>query len=322
MNSTLLSIKNLKTYYYTFDGIIKAVDGIDIDIQKKDIFGLVGESGCGKSTVALSILRLVPSPGKIVNGEILFENEDILKKKEEEMIKIRGSKISMVSQDPSIALNPLFKIGEQIKDVIIFHKALNKEKAYEIAIEKLRQVKLPEPERIYERYPHELSGGMKQRAMIAMALACDPSLLIADEPTTALDVTIQAQILELLKELLGKMDMSVLLITHNFGIVAEICNKVAIMYAGKIVEMGSIESIFNNALHPYTQGLLKAVPKIYENVEELHVIEGDVPDLINLPKGCNFHPRCSYAMDKCRKEIPKFIDVEKDHQVACFLYEK
>jgi oligopeptide/dipeptide ABC transporter ATP-binding protein len=238
------------------------------------------------------------------------------------MIKIRGSKISMISQDPSIALNPLFKIGEQIRDVIIFHKGLNREEAYEIAIEKLKQVKLPEPERIYERYPHELSGGMKQRAMIAMALACNPILLIADEPTTALDVTIQAQILELLKELLRKMDMSVLLITHNFGIVAEICNKVAIMYAGKIVEIGSIESIFNNALHPYTKGLLKAVPKISENIEELHVIEGDVPDLIDLPKGCNFHPRCSYAKDKCRKESPKFIEVNKDHQVACFLYEK
>ena len=322
MNNALLSINDLKIYYYTFDGIIKAVDGISFNIQRKDIFGLVGESGCGKSTVALSILRLVPPPGKILSGEILFENEDILKKNEKEMIKIRGSKISMVSQDPSVALNPLFKIGEQIKDVIMFHKGLNKKEAYEIAIEKLRQVKLPEPEKIYERYPHELSGGMKQRAMVAMALACNPSLLIADEPTTALDVTIQAQILELLKELLRKIDMSVLLITHNFGIVAEICNKVAIMYAGKIVEFGSIESIFNNALHPYTKGLLKSVPKIFESVEELHVIEGDVPDLIDLPKGCNFHPRCSYAKDKCRKESPKFIEMDKGHKVACFLYEK
>ncbi|MEM2928899.1 MAG: ABC transporter ATP-binding protein [Nitrososphaerota archaeon] len=322
MNSVLLSINNLKTYYYSFDGIIKAVDGISFDIQRKDIFGLVGESGCGKSTVALSILKLVPPPGRIVSGEIFFENEDILKKNEKEMIKIRGSKISMVSQDPSIALNPLFKIGEQIRDVIIFHKGLNKEEAYEIAIEKLKQVKLPEPEKIFERYPHELSGGMKQRAMIAMALACNPSLLIADEPTTALDVTIQAQILELLKELLRKMEMSVLLITHNFGIVAEICNKVAIMYAGKIIEMGSIELIFNNAFHPYTQGLLKAVPKISENIEELHVIEGDVPDLIDLPKGCRFHPRCSYAKDKCRKEIPEFIEIDENHKVSCFLYEK
>jgi len=320
MIETLLEVRDLKTHYETFEGTTKAVDGISFEIKKGEIFGLLGESGCGKSTVALSILRLVVPPGKIVAGEILLQGKDILSASEDEMKRIRGEKISYVSQDPMAALNPVFKVGEQIADTLIVHRNLPKGEAHDLGVKKLEQVQLPNPEGTYNMYPHELSGGMRQRAMIAMALSCDPALLIADEPTTALDVTIQAQILELLKDLCKALNMTVLLITHNLGIVAEICDRLGVMYAGKLAEVGPVGSFFGMAMHPYTRGLLKAVPKVTEETEQLYTIVGEVPDLINPPGGCRFHPRCPQVMEECRKREPPFFSVGANHEASCFLY--
>jgi len=320
MIKALLEARDLKAHYEAFEGTIKAVDGVSFEIGESEIFGLLGESGCGKSTVALSILRLVPPPGRIVGGEIWFEGRNLLAETENEMMKIRGEKISLISQDPMAALNPVFKIGEQIADMLMVHRDLSREQAYDLAVKKLELVQLPNPKGIYNMYPHELSGGMRQRVMIAMALACNPSLLIADEPTTALDVTIQAQILELLKSLCKELNMSVLLITHNLGIVAEICDRLGVMYAGQLVEVGPVESFFGRAMHPYTRGLLRAVPKATEETEQLYAIEGEVPDLINPPVGCRFHPRCPYVKDECRKTAPPFFEVETNHEASCFLY--
>jgi peptide/nickel transport system ATP-binding protein len=320
MTETLLELRELKTYYETYEGTAKAVDGLTFEICEGEIFGLVGESGCGKSTVALSILRLVPAPGKIVAGEILFEDKNLLTQTEDEMRGIRGEKIAFISQDPMAALNPVFKIGEQIADTLIVHRNLSKEQAHDLSVKKLEQVGLANPEGTYNLYSHELSGGMRQRAMIAMALACDPKLLIADEPTTALDVTIQAQILDLLKDLCKAMSMTVLLITHNLGIVAEICDRLGVMYAGKLAEIGSAESFFETPMHPYTRGLLKAVPKATEEIEELNTIRGEVSDLINPPKGCRFYPRCPHVMEECRKIEPPFFDVGPKHKASCYLY--
>lgn len=320
MTETLLEVRDLKTHYETFEGTTKAVDGISFEIKKGEIFGLLGESGCGKSTVALSILRLVAPPGKIVAGEILLQDRNLLSATEDEMRRIRGEKISYISQDPMAALNPVFKVGEQIVDTLIVHRNLPKQEAHDLAVKKLDQVQLPNPEGTYNMYPHELSGGMRQRAMIAMALACDPALLIADEPTTALDVTIQAQILELLKDLCKVLNMTVLLITHNLGIVAEICDRLGVMYAGKLVEVGPVGSFFGMAMHPYTRGLLKAVPKVTEETEQLYTILGEVPDLINPPSGCRFHPRCPQVMEECRKTEPPFFNVGPNHEASCFLY--
>jgi peptide/nickel transport system ATP-binding protein/oligopeptide transport system ATP-binding protein len=320
MTETLLELRELKTYYETYEGTAKAVDGLTFEIREGEIFGLVGESGCGKSTVALSVLRLVPAPGKIVAGEILFEEKNLLTQTEDEMRGIRGEKISFISQDPMAALNPVFKIGEQIADTLIVHRNLSKEQAHNLSVKKLEQVGLANPEGTYNLYPHELSGGMRQRAMIATALACDPTLLIADEPTTALDVTIQAQILDLLKDLCKAMSMTVLLITHNLGIVAEICDRLGVMYAGKLAEIGPVESFFETPMHPYTRGLLRAVPKATEEIEELETIRGEVPDLINPPKGCRFCPRCPHVMEECRKIEPPFFDVGPKHKASCYLY--
>ncbi len=320
MTEALLDVRDLKTHYEAFEGTTKAVDGVTFEIRKGEIFGLLGESGCGKSTVALSILRLVPPPGNIVGGEILFEGMDLLRLTEDEMRKIRGERISFISQDPMAAINPVFKIGEQIADTLIVHRNLSKEKAHDLTVKKLEQVQLPNPRGTYGMYPHELSGGMRQRAMIAMALACDPTLLIADEPTTALDVTIQAQILELLRNLCKEMNMTVLLITHNLGIVAEICDRLGVMYAGKLAEVGPVQSFFGMAMHPYTHGLLKAVPKATEETEQLYAIQGEVPDLINPPGGCRFHPRCPHVMEECRRSEPPFFNVGPRHEASCFLY--
>jgi oligopeptide/dipeptide ABC transporter ATP-binding protein len=320
MTETLLELRELKTYYETYEGTARAVDGLTFEIHEGEIFGLVGESGCGKSTVALSILRLVPDPGKIVGGEILFEDKNLVTQSEDEMRGIRGVKISFISQDPMAALNPVFKIGEQIADALIVHQNLSRNQAHDLVVKRLERVGLASPEGTYNLYPHELSGGMRQRAMIAMALACDPTLLIADEPTTALDVTIQAQILDVLKDLCKAMNMTVLLITHNLGIVAETCDRLGVMYAGKLAEIGSVESFFETPMHPYTRGLLRAVPKATEETEELNTIPGEVPDLINPPKGCRFYPRCPDAMEICRKIEPPSFDVGSRHKASCYLY--
>ncbi len=322
MTEGLLEVQDLKAYYEALEGTVRAVDGVSFGVKKGEIFGLLGESGCGKSTVALSILRLIPAPGKIVGGEILFEGEDLLAKTPDEMMKIRGQRVSYISQDPTAALNPVFKIGEQIADALTVHLNLSKQQAHDLTVKKLEQVQLPNPEGAYDKYSHELSGGMRQRAMIAMALACDPSLLIADEPTTALDVTIQAQILELLKNLCREMDMAVLLITHNLGIVAEICDRLGVMYAGRLAEVGPVERFFGTAMHPYTRGLLKAVPKATEETEQLYAIRGEVPDLINPPAGCRFHPRCPHVMEECKRIDPPFFNVGPKHEVSCFLYSR
>jgi oligopeptide/dipeptide ABC transporter ATP-binding protein len=368
---SILSIRNLKTYFYTYAGVVRALEGIDLDVYKGETLGLVGETGCGKSVTSLSIMRLVPNPpGKIVEGQIIFKGEDLLKKTEEEMRKIRGEKITMVFQDPMTYLNPVMTIGDQIAEVILLHQDLRKDVVkYKIeelkaklnsqkpdsgapqslksridkleslleappkvtnretrkaalrkAIEVLKVVRMPDPEKVIKQYPHELSGGMRQRAIMAMALSCNPDLLIADEPTTSLDVTIQAQILALLNELKKEIGASILLITHDLGIVAETCDRVGVMYAGNIVEISETEALFKKPLHPYTQGLLRAIPKLHEDVKELEIIPGSVPNLIYPPSGCRFHPRCPFKMDICDKEFPPVLEIEPGHSVACYLY--
>lgn len=371
MPEPLLSIRNLRTYFYTYAGIVRALEGIDLDIYKGETIGLVGETGCGKSVTSLSIMRLVANPpGKIVDGRIIFKGEDILQKSEAEMRKIRGDEITMVFQDPMTYLNPVMTIGDQIAEVIILHQDLGREavsyrlgelkeelstaeadgrptgaikerlaklestldnppkltrrQIKDIALRRvadvLRLVRMPYPEKVVKQYPHELSGGMRQRAIIAMALSCSPDLLIADEPTTALDVTIQAQLLALLNELKKEIGASVMIITHDLGIVAETCERVVVMYAGRIAEVAHTKDLFRHPLHPYTQGLLRAVPKLHKEVEELEIIPGSVPNLIYPPSGCRFHPRCPFAMEICKAETPPMYDVEPGHQVACYLY--
>jgi peptide/nickel transport system ATP-binding protein/oligopeptide transport system ATP-binding protein len=282
--------------------------------------GLVGESGCGKSVTALSIMRLIPSPpGKIVGGEICLDGKNLLELDEREMRKIRGKKISMIFQEPMTSLDPVFTIGYEIMESIQLHQGLEKEKAREKAIEALRVVGIPDPERRVDEYPHELSGGMRQRAMIAMALSCNPALLIADEPTTALDVTIQAQILRLIDELKEKFGASVMLITHDLGVIAEMCDNVAVMYAGYIVEYADVDTLFSNPLHPYTKGLNKSIPRLDAKTERLDVIRGLVPNLLDVPSGCPFHPRCDFCSKRCIEEVPKLIEVEDGHLVRCHL---
>jgi len=322
----LLSIKDLRVDFHTYAGIVKAIDGIDLEIKAGETLGLVGETGCGKSVTARSITRLVPAPGKITSGAIWYRGENLLTKSEEQIRQIRGKKISMVFQDPMTYLNPLYTIGEQIAEVIILHNDLNsheksrKKMAMAKAVEALRTVNMPDPERVVNQYPHELSGGMRQRAIIAMALACNPDLLIADEPTTALDVTIRAQILDLLMQLKGKLNMSILIITHDMGTVARTCDRVAVMYAGNIVELAKTRTLFKNPKHPYTQGLLKAVLRLHEEAKELASIPGSVPDLINPPSGCRFHPRCPATSSVCSEEKPQPIEVEPGHLVWCHIY--
>ncbi|MCS7207879.1 MAG: ABC transporter ATP-binding protein [Dehalococcoidia bacterium] len=321
---TLLEVKNLRTYFFTQDGIVKAVDGVSYDLQEGETVGLVGESGSGKSVSALSILRLVASPpGRIVGGEVWFEGQDLLKLDEEEMRHIRGNRIAMVFQEPMTSLNPVLTIGRQITEALELHKKMDKKAARARAIELLKMVGIPDAERRIDDYPHQFSGGMRQRVMIAMALSCDPKLLIADEPTTALDVTIQAQILELIKRLCRQFGTAVILITHNLGVVARYADRVNIMYAGRIVERGTARDIYKNPKHPYTVGLLKSVPRLDEpRKERLNPIEGMPPDLINLPPGCPFQPRCPYAIDRCTKEYPPYVTVGDGHISACWVADK
>lgn len=321
----LLEVKNLKTYFYTEDGVVRAVDGVDFTINPGEVLGIVGESGCGKSVTSLSIMRLVGVPGKIVDGEINFDGKNLVTATEEEMRKVRGNRISMIFQQPQSALNPVFRAGDQISEVLNIHKDFGKESGRERAIDLLKQVGIPEPERRAEAFPHELSGGMAQRVMIAMALACVPDLLIADEPTTALDVTIQAQILDLMRQMRNQLGSAMMLITHDLGVIAEMANRVIVMYAGEIVEESPVAYLFDKPHHPYTQGLIGSIPVLGEHRDRLDVIPGSVPNLINLPKGCRFAPRCRARMEHnlsiCTEQHPDLIEVSDGHKVRCWLYQ-
>jgi oligopeptide/dipeptide ABC transporter ATP-binding protein len=323
-NKPLLEVKNLKTYFYTEDGVVRAVDGVSFEVYPGEVLGLVGESGCGKSVTSLSIMRLISKPGRIDEGEILLDGENLLKLPEDEMIKVRGNRISMIFQQPQTALNPVFKVGDQLAEVLDVHQDLGKDAGWKRAVALLKMVGVPDPERRAEAYPHELSGGMAQRVMIAMALACVPELLIADEPTTALDVTIQAQILDLMRDLRREMGTSVILITHDLGVVAEMAERVAVMYAGEIVEQTDVNTLFDQPLHPYTQGLIGSIPILGEIKEQLDVIPGSVPNLVNLPPGCRFAPRCQarfkYACTICAEVKPELEEVKPGHLVRCWLY--
>lgn len=317
----LLEVKNLKTQFRIKGGTVNAVNGIDFEVEKGEVLAIVGESGSGKSVTSLSILGLIPDPpGKIVDGQILFKGEDLLKKTKREMKDIRGKEISMIFQEPMTSLNPVFTIERQITETILRHENVTKKEALERAVKMLELVGIPSPEKRVKEYPHQMSGGMRQRIMIAMALACNPELLIADEPTTALDVTIQAQILDLMLNLKNKLNTSILLITHDLGVVAEAADKVVVMYCGKIVEKSNVQDIFEKPLHPYTEGLLKSIPKIEDKEEKLFMIPGMVPNPLKMPKGCAFSTRCSKCMDICREKEPELIETE-GRLVSCFLYQ-
>lgn len=319
LTDTLLSIRGLNARYQTFEGTVRAVEGVNLDIDRGEVVALVGESGCGKSTLGLSILRLIMG-GRITAGEIIFEGEDLLKKSGGEMREIRGKKISMIFQDPTSSLNPVFTVGYQLAEAIACHeKNMEDPEIKERVIGLLGIVGIPDSKRRFSQFPHEYSGGMRQRAMIAMALSCNPSLLIADEPTTNLDVTIEAQILDVLRQR-KDLRMSILLITHNMGIVAQLADKVAVMYAGDLVEFSDCITIFTDAKHPYTSLLLRTIPRVDTRLEKLEVIPGRVPSLISPPSGCKFHPRCSEVMDICRRERPTLIERNCGHKVACHLY--
>ncbi|HEV2359411.1 MAG TPA: ABC transporter ATP-binding protein [bacterium] len=321
MAEALLSVRNLKTYFYTDEGVVRAVDGLSYDLQRGEVLGVVGESGCGKSVHALSVMRLIPMPpGKIVDGEILFEGRNLLKLSDEEMRKIRGNRIAMIFQEPMTSLNPVLTIGEQIAEAVILHQRLDKRAAWDRAAEMLDRVKIPLAKQRVKDYPHQFSGGMRQRVMIAMALSCNPSILIADEPTTALDVTIQAQILDLMRGLQSEFGMSIVFITHNLGVVAEMCDNVVVMYAGRPIEHTDVRSTFREPKHPYTWGLLHSVPKLYVRQERLIPIEGQPPSLIDLPPGCPFAPRCPFVMDVCVQADPPDFPVGPGHTAKCYLY--
>src|SRR5688572_17957814 len=324
-NKPLMEVKGLKTYFYTEDGVVRAVDGVNFEVFPGEVLGIVGESGCGKSVTSLSIMRLISKPGRVDAGEILLDGENLLNMPEEEMIKVRGNRISMIFQQPQTALNPVFKVGDQLAEVLNVHQDMGKEAGWKRAVALLKMVGVPDPERRVEAYPHELSGGMAQRVMIAMALACVPELLIADEPTTALDVTIQAQILDLMREMRQEMGTSIILITHDLGVVAEMAERVAVMYAGEIVEQTDVNSLFDEPLHPYTQGLIGSIPVLGEIKDKLDVIPGTVPNLVNLPPGCRFAPRCQsrikYALTICTEVKPELEEVKPGHFVRCWLYE-
>jgi oligopeptide/dipeptide ABC transporter ATP-binding protein len=316
----LLKIENLKTYFFNNGKIGKAVDNISLTLKKNKIVALVGESGCGKSVTARSVLQLVGYPGKIVSGKIIYKNKDILKLNPKEMCKIRGKEISMIFQDPMNSLNPVFTIGTQLVETILTHLAISKKNAKKLALEMLLKVKLTEPEKIFNLYPHQLSGGMKQRVIIAIALSCSPSVLIADEPTTALDVSIRKEIIKLLLQLKRENNLSVLFITHDFRVVKEIADEVAVMYAGKIVEKRLKKNIFDNPLHPYTIGLLKSLPPVGKKIDKLPVIKGIVPEIYNYGKGCRFAERCEFASDKCFKSEPHPVILGENEYVSCVQY--
>jgi oligopeptide/dipeptide ABC transporter ATP-binding protein len=321
----LLTVKNLRTYFYTFDGVAKAVDDVSFYLKKGEILGIVGESGCGKSVTAQTILQLIPMPpGRIVSGSIDFDGVDLTKLSMENMRDVRGNRIAMIFQEPMTALNPVFTIGDQISEMFILHKKMNKKEAWNQSIEMLQKVQIPAPEKRVHEYPHQMSGGMRQRAMIAMALSCNPEILIADEPTTALDVTIQAQILDLMLKLKQEYETAVMMITHDLGVIAELAERVVVMYAGKVVEEGKTEDIFYHPMHPYTQGLLQSIPKLGNRAmggrQQLHEINGMVPSLFHLPKGCGFCPRCPKAMDTCKEKLPDIKPINENHQVRCWLY--
>jgi len=323
MKNPLLEVRSLTTQFFTEDGVVRAVEDVSFEIFPGEILSLVGESGCGKSVTGLSLLRLISiPPGKIVSGELLFDGRDLMELEEKEMEKVRGNDISMIFQEPMTSLNPVFTIGNQIMEALQLHQNLDKKEARRRAIEMLDRVRIPSPEVRIDSYPHQLSGGMRQRAMIAMALSCQPKLLIADEPTTALDVTIQAQVLRLLKEIQSEMGMAVMLITHDLGVVSEIADRVAVMYAGRIVETGPIEAIFGEMRHPYTKGLWESIPQLKEKRRRLNAITGQVPDPMNLPAGCKFHPRCYLMIDDCKKEEPPLYPVNGKHFSRCLRWKE
>ncbi len=319
----LIEVNNLKTHFFTEEGVVKAVDGVDFSIKPGETVGIVGESGCGKSVTSLSIMRLVESPpGRIVDGEILFEGEDLTKFSEKEMRKIRGNDISMIFQEPMTSLNPVYTVGDQITEALILHKNLSKKEAKVQAVKMLKKVGIPLPEQRVDEYPHQLSGGMRQRVMIAMALSCDPKLLIADEPTTALDVTIQAQILDLMNGLKDEFGMAIMMITHDLGVIAEVSDRIAVMYAGKIVEYADAEELFANPSNPYTWGLLKSIPLLHKDIEKLFAIPGNVPSPLDFPDGCKFNSRCFLAEDKCYEEEPPLHEVKDGHVSRCWFIDK
>lgn len=322
MNKTLVEVRDLKVYFNTDKGIVKSVNGVSFNINEGETIGIVGESGCGKSVTAMSLMKLLPT-SKIEGGEIIFQGKDILNMNENELMGIRGNKIAMIFQEPMTSLNPAFTVGNQIIEGIMLHQDLSKEEAKKKVIDMIKLVEIPRAEEIYNSYPHELSGGMRQRIMIAMALSCNPKLLIADEPTTALDVTIQAQVLDIMKNIKEKLNTSIMMITHDLGVVAEMCDKVAVMYAGKIIEVAKVVELFKNPKHPYTIGLLKSKPILGENKgKRLYSIPGQVPNPIGIPDSCYFSDRCEKVCDKCRTQIPPLIELNDGHRIACWLYTK
>ena len=321
MDEPLLQLQNLSVRFFTYQGVVRALENVDLTIQRGEIMGLVGETGCGKSVLARSILRLIADPpGKIMGGEVFFKGEDILKVSRKRLREIRGNDISMIFQEPMSSLNPVFTVGNQMQEVVILHQKVNSLQAKDICIQMLQQVKMPDPEQILSKYPHELSGGMRQRVMIAMELSCRPDLLIADEPTTALDVTVQGQVLTILDDLVRRLGVSVLFISHDLGVIAQLCDRVSVMYAGKIVERAPVWDLFAAPKHPYTHGLLQAIPSVDEERDPLLVIAGTVPGLIQPPEGCRFHPRCYRRFEPCDHVVPNFREIEKNHFVACHLY--
>lgn len=321
-NESIFQIRGLKTQFFTSRGIVPAVDGVDITVKKGEAVGLVGESGCGKSMTAMSTMQLLQPPGRVVAGEILLDGENLLEKSKKEMDSIRGNRITMIFQEPMTSLNPAYTIGKQVSEAILIHENVSKEEAKRRVVDIFRKVGIPEPEKRYNVYPHQLSGGLRQRVMIGMAMVCNPELMIADEPTTALDVTIEAQILYLMKQLQKEQGTAIVMITHNLGVVAESCDYVYVMYAGKIMEEAPVRALFKSPKHPYTFGLMNSIPKMTEVKEHLYTIKGLVPNLLHLPQGCRFCPRCEKAMKICTMFEPDLYETEDGHKVRCFLYNK
>lgn len=318
--NNLIEVNNLKTYFFTDRGVVKAVDGVSFSMQKGKTLGVVGESGCGKSITAMSILKLIEKPGKIVDGTIIFDGKNIVEMNDEEIRSIRGNDISMIFQEPMTSLNPVFKISDQIMEPLMLHQNMDENEAKKVAVEMLDMVGIPRPAEVANDYPHQLSGGMRQRVMIAMALACNPKMLIADEPTTALDVTIQAQILKLMNDLKEKTNTAIMLITHDLGVIAQMADHVIVMYAGKVVESAPVRELFFNPKHPYTKGLMASIPSLDQEKSRLHTIKGIVPSPFELPQGCYFEPRCEFAKPECKLKMPDIVNYSENHKVRCLLY--